>query len=462
MIGLALGHWAVLHWQLPVLTGLPGWFWHFIPKSTGPAWLIGLLVAGGAAGVRLALGGKGRERARLAALVALGVGLQFGFAFLEGRGPQAITDRIARTGHAEFARTAARHPPLGATLTRYEELVQRRALGQFAASKPPGTLLLYLTTERLANPGRDSGGYDARLRRLQMAATWLWPVLAFLALIPLWHLARLLAGVETARLACLLYACVPSVQLITLHADQTLYPLLFTSTLLLGALAARRGSLWLGLASGVLLYAAVWASFGLAFAAPFLLALIAAAPLRAGARPDWRRQAALLGALAAGVVLADVAFRLLLDYDIVARFRGAAANHARWINKERLAAGDRSGAYWAALNTIEFAVWLGLPLVVLGALSVSAAVNAARRRRPVAGAGALALALAAVLGALAWAGGTKGETARLWLFLVPVVCLLAAHQLATRWGAIKPRLIWAVVLLQLGTVYFVKVRQDFR
>ena len=110
--GLALGHWLVLAGHLRLLDGLPGWFWHFIAKPAGPVWLVALLLAGVLAAVRVARGAPGRDGLRDAALVVLAAGLQYGWALLEGRGAQAVTDRIVRTGHAEFARVAARRPPV--------------------------------------------------------------------------------------------------------------------------------------------------------------------------------------------------------------------------------------------------------------------------------------------------------------------------------------------------------------
>jgi hypothetical protein len=63
--------------------------------------------------------------------------------------------------------------------------------------------------------------------------------------------------------------------------------------------------------------------------------------------------------------------------------------------------------------------------------------------------------------ALALFGRTKGEVARLWLFLVPTICVLAANELFMRVGRGRAWAIGALLVLQWGTVYLIKVNQDF-
>lgn len=63
--------------------------------------------------------------------------------------------------------------------------------------------------------------------------------------------------------------------------------------------------------------------------------------------------------------------------------------------------------------------------------------------------------------AVALTGHTKGEVARLWLFLVPVACILAADGLH-RWFIHRRSagLVW-IAILQAGTMYVIKRFQDF-
>ena len=73
----------------------------------------------------------------------------------------------------------------------------------------------------------------------------------------------------------------------------------------------------------------------------------------------------------------------------------------------------------------------------------------------------LSLALLAVLFFLTLFGRTEGEVARLWLFLVPSVCVLAAHELRTRFRADWTWMLPLLLCLQFGTILFLKLHQDF-
>ena len=91
-----------------------------------------------------------RYRFKLLLLFLLGVSLQFGFAFIEERGLDAIRDRMVDTGHAEFATIAVQQDSLLYVASHYESLIESGQLGEYAPSKPPGTLLFYMVTEKLA------------------------------------------------------------------------------------------------------------------------------------------------------------------------------------------------------------------------------------------------------------------------------------------------------------------------
>jgi hypothetical protein len=69
-------------------------------------------------------------------------------------------------------------------------------------------------------------------------------------------------------------------------------------------------------------------------------------------------------------------------------------------------------------------------------------------------------ALMCVVGYLAFLSRTGAETARLWMFLMPVMCLAAARTLSElrktqRFAAI------VVLALQFATVYVIKITHDF-
>jgi hypothetical protein len=363
---------------------------------------------------------------------------------------------MVTTGHAEFAELAVKVDDAAALVRDYEGRVASGELGRYAPSKPPGQILLSVATERVANAAGGPGGRGARLRRLRDFASYAWPVASMLVLWPLHRLARLLAGPETATLACLLYVLVPAVLLITLHTDQAFFPLLATLPLLLAAEAARRGSSGLGGAAGAAAYLALFCSFGLI--PTVALAAVVAGVAAGGDVPGGRgRLGRALAGLFAGLLSLHAAFRWGLGYDAVARFRLATSYHQAWKGGTPGLGADLG---FACVDALEFALWLGLPLTLLALGAAARGIREWRglRTAPV---DALALALLGTVVALAVFGKTQGEVARLWLFLVPVLCLVAAHELRRFSEAPRARVLSLLLLLQGGTVYLAKRFMDF-
>lgn len=143
--GATLAHWAIPVLRLPAFQAFPGRFWHLTDTLLGALWLLPLLVAPPAAALYGVLRWRSRRGPKLLLLVLVGLAL------LEGRGIDALRERMVSSGHAEFVAVAAGREDVLYVLSPYEQLVQAGELGQYAHSKPPGQLLLYMTTERVAH-----------------------------------------------------------------------------------------------------------------------------------------------------------------------------------------------------------------------------------------------------------------------------------------------------------------------
>ena len=146
-----------------------------------------------------------------------------------------------------------------------------------------------------------------------------------------------------------------------------------------------------------------------------------------------------------------LAMWLGLGYDALAQFRfGMAAHQAfkfpQW--------GFGHTLYFGALNLVEFALWCGPALALLCAAQLH---RACRSWPPGTMADLLVLALAIALAGLVLFGRTAAETARLWLFLLPLVAIAGARYL----GEIAPgRGAGFLLMLQLVTVLVLKKFQD--
>ncbi len=215
-------------------------------------------------------------------------------------------------------------------------------------------------------------------------------------------LGRRLAGEPTARAATLLYAFAPSAVLGGATSADALYATLGTAALIAlvaGAAVARTaGPVALALASFF-----SWANLGIGALAAFVV---------------WRRDGIgsavkLAAACAAGLLAFYGALYWASGFDPIGAIEAAES-----VYREGVASG-RPYAYWLFGSPVAFLVAAGLPLAWL-------ALRALGRGEDVAVALFTVLAIAAVL------GFTKSETERIYLFLVPPLCVAAATALPAR------------------------------
>lgn len=449
---LTVAHLVLLGLGVHLMDRLPYWMWPMRDESaiSRPALL---LLAPLPAVAWLVVGGWPRASAtKIAVLVLLGYGMQFGLALSEDRGLNALRDRIVVTGHAEFLSIAAKRGDVVHLLRHYEKLATTGKLGAYAQSKPPGQLLLYIATYSVAN-GLSMPPSNLGLPRAATFATFVWPLFAYLALIPLFAVARLFMADRDALVACLLYQILPSVSLIALHTDEAFYPLMVLTVVWLVATSVEPGRRYRAVLGGGVAYLAGFCSFALLLAIP--LGLCAAVARGAAVRTSWKSVALAVTCLGVAFLGTDALFRLSFHYNAIVRCAHALAFHAAW-KKSGATAADRY--YFAVLNLLEFAVWTGVPVFCLAVSEMGRSVRRALRGN-VSSFVLPALAIAGVTLIVSIFGDTKAESARLWLFLTPFFAMLAVRRLGA-YGPLSVAMA-ATVLLEWGTTLLTKAHQDF-
>lgn len=456
---LGLVHLTVLGWRLPLFDRLPGWVFTTHATPIGAMWwaVLALLPP---ASLGLAWRFRRRTWVTLLVLVVGGTACQQALAWSGGRGLDGMRDRIVRSGHAEFAAAAVSQRSLWMVASRYEQKVQGGELGRYAHSKPPGTLLTYMATERVSRMFARDQTPEARRSALNTTAAILWPVVSYLVLIPLYAVVRRLTNPGTALLTCASYVLVPSVALITLHTDQFLFPLLAVTTVWMGQEAALRRNRVAAFGTGAALWLAGFFTFPLLLTGVIVVAVMGSTLLQ-GERKDnpsaLRQLPGLIVAVALGIAAGAIVFRFALGYDVLARLADARAFNVAWKGWD---GGPFQTFYFAWMNLLEWGLWVGVPLVLLACARVGRALRqtaAAQWQGNV----ALALSLACVVGYVAFFGQSKGETARLWLFLVPFASALAADELAVRWADDAPLATVVFLALQWAAVVLTRTGQDF-
>jgi len=282
---------------------------------------------------------------------------------------------------------------------------------------------------------------------IDTAALWLAALLTQLAAvataIPIYLLVRVDHPPRTAWRAASLWLLVPAVSIFLPKSD-CLYPLLATTSLWLWWSAIRRGGSW----KAVLAAGLAW--LGLCLSLAFLPILALAAGLAAWMNRQGRftRGQLTIWSLAslAGLALPTLACWLTLDLNLLSIWSSNFVNHAAFYDQPQH---PRSYLPWLGVNLLELAIALGIPLAGIAA---SGLVRRCRSGQPEAS-GPAWICLA-VWGLLWLSGKNMGEAARLWLFLMPWACWLAASTLES----LRSR-DWALLLaLQAATLLAVLQR----
>ena len=455
---LTIVHWLILILRIPVFDSLPHWFFLLRETSTQDIWVVVALITLGAA--IFVTFSKTKIAIKLILLIIFGAIIQFSLAFSKGEGLETLRKRMTGVGHAEFATIASQQSSIWNVAHNYENLLKTGEItSAYTRSKPPGTLLFYMFTERLANLTSPNATHEQRFENMRTFASITWPFITYLVFIPLFFFARMIFDEETALMACLLYLCVPPVNLITLHTDQTIYPFLAVLPAWLATLALAKKNYLLAFLSGVTYYLAVYFSFGLAMiflfvGLPYLFELIK--DLK-----NWKSISLIAGSTALGIAASDILARLVLGYDIYVRYADAIKHHIKW-KEWQYGFGNLLRAGLTA--STEFFVWLGIPLTILLFVAIGLALYQTLIRRTADTTSLFSLALFGTFILLLLFGKTRAESARLWLFLVPFVCLIAANFIHQRAWTARSKIFFAVyiLLLEFGTVYLILRHMDFQ
>ena len=424
----------------------PEWQWGWRAQPARPPVLAALVAAALVALVATAGGRwwRARPRAGAAALLAAATvgGLSFAVALLEREPEGALRAMMARaqsfsvTSYHTVAASEDARDPLAFLRAHASLLPQLAQTAKHAATHPPGPVLWYraavslcasspaLTRALLAAAGALGPESQADERRAARAGALLGSLgFALMAALTVWPLARLGEGLgleplDAARAAAVL-VILPGPALFAGTLDAALaLPVTACAALLLSAARAGRPGRAAAAAAAAGACAAV-ALFGSYGAAAFLV-LVGAAVSAAVVRDRTSLAAVARAAAIAAAVALLLAFALpaLLGHEPLRALTTALAIH----RAEYTA--PRRYDLWLAFDPLDFALFAGLPYVLIAAWRTAASV--ARAGRPTSLERFRGAALAG-LAALVIAGVTRGEVGRLWIPLVPLVLLASAR-----------------------------------
>lgn len=436
----------ILYFNIPVLEKLYLWFIprHFIDINFRYIFLaLAFLLL--AALVALS---QTKSWIKLLLIFIAGVTIHYSFGMSKGS-INYIKDRMVNTGHASYVRLAAATPDITNFLSNFESLAKSGALGDYAPSKPPGTSLIYLFTDRLLSTTDEDA--KTRASRIIDFSTYTWPAISYLPVFLIFLFGRNLIGRQNAIIASLLYATTPAMSMINLHTDQAFYPLigLLCGFTLFKSFSENRGGL--AFLAGILFFLVSYLSFGM-----LPLAVVFFGALILYYKPSISLK--LISLFAIGFALPLLALFLAFDYNFYTRYVEALARHHNTKGWEGTWQVFRDAN---TTNVIEYYIWIGIPLAtcfIYGLLSSWRFFRANRLYF------LLTISLLASMALIIMFGKTKSETARLWMYLNPYVCLVAAmaiNSLSQKKELVHKGFVIFIVLAQFFVDVVLLRYQDF-
>jgi len=307
-------------------------------------------------------------------------------------------------------------------LGQFDEILRRAP--QHATTKPPGPIGFYIAMIRLTGPARAPLAVAIAISLLSacaVAATW-------------WMVRTLGGDDEAARQAATLLALAPSMTVFFLYLDP-IYPILSCAMMAVWFRAVERESRRDAALFGALLFAATMITYSL---------LVLGAPLVAMTFARSRRRTFELVAIALGVAVAlHVVFTIATGFNPISAFRTAVAMQAY-----QLPMLHRPWPKSIPFDILDFFLGAGWVAVVPAVFWMAKHRDTTRW-------------MFATPFVVALTGLLRTETARVWIFLLPLLFFPAGLELRT-WSAKQRAAVHATMAIVLIALYanmeFVRLR----
>ncbi len=239
------------------------------------------------------------------------------------------------------------------------------------------------------------------------------PLIGALAVWPLFAFGRRIVGLRAAAIAVALFPIMPLFAMWPAQWDQV-YPLLLFTSLYLAHTGLEAQSLRRIFLAGVPLSIATFFSVG-NFVLMAVVGLYGLLWLMRHRR--WRLALPAALAFALGCISIWIAYAVLYrvnPLDVISTGSRLAFDSTT---------GTRSYLTWLAWNPIDFAIFLGVPIVI------ALVINLAKGRPPSQGVQPLIIATFGALILLNLSGIVRGEVGRLWMYFGPLLLLMAASNM---------------------------------
>jgi len=447
VFGTTIFHWTILILKDAVLASFPYWWGSFRPQPFSIRDLLFLFSAALVLIViRIITISHQKAIRNLGILILFGFIIQVSFGYIESGGFSSLKETLTTSTQDRFAVEAAQGLDFIEMTMQYEE---RYGKGVFLTTKPPGALALYIFFERIANINNPSADLEQRYQNLTTFASYAFPLLSLLVIVPLYLLCIEINKSDIALIAPLIMILTPNFVLMQLQLDQLIYPLLFVIGILLSWKSVSNQSLGIAFISGIWMYLSLFVSFSLLPLIAMGLSIIVISML---IEKDIRRSLvkgiSLFISTCTGFLCSLIVFYLAFGYDPIIRYQNAMAHHR---TGKLFESGLSQIAVAMAQNNLEFLFWIGAPLFLLTISHfIRSGIQISR------GKGTrfdiLTFSFLITLIAVNLFGQTRGEVGRIWLFMLPIITMLATAEARTLTNLQAIR-VNALPFIQLFTTY---------
>lgn len=435
----SLFHWIINEYEIQIFVSIPFWTWSFVNRKTVDWLVIAVLLLISLGVVTWVLRNPKRYHINMILLVVFGYVFQIGYGFAAGEGFESIRQKSIKASHVRYLEYAVDNLRFEDVLFDYETAF---GWGDYLGTKPPGVLAFYLVNQRLSGLFQPPANYATRFERLSKFITYLFPLLTFLILVVTVRFSRKYLPEAYQFYPALLMVFLPNMILMPLEIDQVLFIMLFMLPVFMIYRALQNYSIAWAFATGVMVYVALYFSFSLL---PLGLLIVFWVLL-----DFWqhRRERRLIDLVKVGVAMALGFFLMvalgyfLLNYDMLFRYRVSVAKHKMYKLWE-----PGLGQILAAIrmNNLEIATWVGFPIAILWLLRYYNAVRAYIKKQ-VSRLDVLTMAFLLMFIFLNILGQTRGEVARLWLFMMPLIALFSTQEILRHFRHHRALVIYLVVL----------------
>jgi hypothetical protein len=438
-------YWGILFIQAPILSSIPHWFksvmiqpftlkhLYFFPFLLLIWWGIHLVFSESLSII------KG-----MILLIFFGYAFQFMFGLVAGEGFESIRKNYDEHAPSTAVSYACSSTSITDSIQNYESYYANSFMVQ---TKPPGYLVGHIAFAKLTNFLFGSQTEtQCRYNYIRIGA-YLFPFLASLVIIPTTYISKYLFKLNYPLLPGLIYILMPNFMIWVMVPDQVVFPLIFLINIVLMYLTIKHDSFLIALGLGVMVYLSTFISFSmLPLIGLFCIWLTAKYLTNNNDRQRIKIFNLILGFFL-GFGLTYIVFYFTLNYDAFSRYQLALSHHRRIKNFN---INFRTIIIAFLNNTLEYFTWTGIPLFFLVASQSLTSIKKIIKRNHENN-NLFTFSTLGLYFALNLLSQTHGEVQRLWIFLSPLIAIIAAAEINNRIRKNQKLAVFFLLLIQFCT-----------